>query len=219
MMKSRIVISIAALLASVSALCAFDGDISMETNQNGQTIAVDLVAKGDKVKITPPGGQRMMIMDAGASELTIVSVPDKQYLTRSLEGVPSPETSGKLEKTGETKEILGYPATKVVYTEDSGKKQVHWVTTDLGETALTKMPGSDENLLQQMEEVFGTRQVLPLASVTYGPDGAEMMSMTVTKIEPREVADDEVAPPADFTEMKMPPMPQQMPQRPPQTQP
>ncbi|MEO0796356.1 MAG: DUF4412 domain-containing protein [Verrucomicrobiota bacterium] len=191
-------------LALCSQLFAFDGDITMESVMGGQAVNSTFVAKGAKVKVSPPGGMGTVIIDRSTDDVYILMDAQRMYMKRPMDSLQAPQPDGEITDSGETDEILGYPVRKLVFTEASGNYTEIWATTEIKNEALNNMPGVNQKMLDQIEAVFGTSEILPLKTVTHNKDGVVLNAMTVTAITPREVSDAEVSIPEGYTEFEMP---------------
>ncbi|GHC09181.1 DUF4412 domain-containing protein [Cerasicoccus arenae] len=202
---SRLISSWILLLLGASALSAFDGDIVMETTMGDQSMKTTFVAKGDKLKLAMPEGQGTLILDSKGKTMTIIMDAQKMYMVQPINPEQmGPQPDGEIQDTGETAEIFGMNARKVYFVEPDGKKSEIWATSELQNEALTNMPGMNENMVSQLEQIFGSPHVFPLKMVVFAPDGSTEMTMNVAEIKERDVADAEVTIPADYKEFSMP---------------
>ncbi len=183
---------------------AFEGDIQMEVISDGDTFQMTLTSKGDRMRMTPEGGEGIVIIDVGARKMTVLMNEQKMFLERPLPDVGDKDDPGSVEDTGETKEILGYKVRKVIHTSKKGEVAHIWATTELGSYALSDLPGAKTTIPRGLEKIFGTTDVFPLESTTYDKKGRLTAETRVTAIESRNVSDAELAPPSDFQKMGVP---------------
>lgn len=191
-------------LLSASATYAFDGDIVTKTTVNGQSMESTFTAKGDKMKISMPQGQGAMIINAGDQTMTIIMDAQKKYMIQPMNNEMVSQTEGDIVDTGETAEIFGRKARKLLFTESNGKKSEIWATDELKNEALNNMPGMNDKMIAQIEEIFGSKSVFPLKMRVLLPSGAEEMSMEVTSIVERDVPDSELGVPEGYQKFEMP---------------
>lgn len=200
-MKQILLICLALL---PSYLIAFEGDIHMEVVSDGDTMNMVLTSKGDRMKMTPEGTGGNVIIDVAARKMIILMDEQKMFLERPLPDVGAGQDPGSVEDTGETKEILGYQARKVIHTTRKGEVTHIWATTELGAFALSDMPNAQTTIPKGLEAIFGTTDVFPLESIAYDKKGRVSSETRVVRTEARAVSDAELAPPANYQKMGVP---------------
>lgn len=199
--RMYISIKVAALTMLLSPFSqAFDGDITTRTTMGDQIIISTYVAKGNKMKFDIPQRQTTIVLDASRNQRIVIDHAAKQYFVEVIDPNAPGQPQGKIEDTGETSEILGYPVRKLIFKEDSGQKYEIWATSSIENQALTSMPGMSTSMKEQVKGIFNSTQVFPMKMIVYKPNGKTQMTMEVTAVTERNVADFEITLPRTYEE-------------------
>lgn len=204
------------LLLSPAVLMAasFEGKVTFQmTSGRNQPQDITYNIKNDKLRIDLPGQHGMggMIMDLTKRESTILMDQQRMYMTMAMPDVAAAsnqkakkKADTKLEKTGETETILGYPATKYLATSGNDTTEL-WLAEGLG----TFMSFNQSNPMmggrgrgnapvqQPWERALAGKDLFPLR-VT-GKD----FKLEATAIDKAPVSDALFAPPADYQKFDM----------------
>jgi Domain of unknown function (DUF4412) len=201
--------------ARVSAQKEFEGAVTMNMNMGGM-MSVDIVTltKAGKVRqeLSLMGQNVISIFDASAGTGLMLMPVQKSYMKIDLKGVADQFGSipvPKITATGRKETIVGYTCENYTVEGPNGTTEM-CIATDLGfymGSLNTQSGGLGGNpSLQAHQDVFRKTfkdGFFPL-KLTVSSQGTAM-TMTVTRIEPKPVSDDQFTLdiPAGYTEMKM----------------
>jgi hypothetical protein len=201
----------------------FEGAVTMNMNMGGM-MSVDVVtlSKGNKVRqeMSMMGQDMISIIDGDAGTGLMLMPAMQSYMKMDFKALASQASQAgsvgtpMITPTGTTETVLGHTCENYTVTMPNGAMQngtmQMCVAKDLGfySGSLNASGGTGGNpSMQAYTEVF--RKTFPDGffplKMTVGAEGMSM-TMTVTKIEPKSVSDDQFKQevPAGYTEMKMP---------------
>ncbi len=208
-------LSILLLLLSMIALSGktysqdqFEGKITLNVYEQGNTHPVDFIVKGDKIRLdaNEEGHQAQIIMDRGTKQVMIIMPEQKMYMAMPMPGMKEMENAvedskdSKLVKTGESKEILGHTAYKYVY-KDEDKTGEAWMTDEIGSFKMFDNP-MQKNKPEWQKEI----EDAGLFPLEVSENGQKVME--VTNIEKKSFDESMFEAPSGYQKMDMPTMPQ-----------
>ncbi len=209
-LKGSIMKSIAILLFlwSASAAAQFEGQIDMkmtrgkEGNRNG--VLYSMFVKGDLLAAKAKGGGDEMkagkfIFRGDKKAIWVIDDAKKSCLEIPLteeESSPKGQKKStervKIEKTGKTEKLLGYPCTEWI-TEEDGEVTHIWATSKLGNIydglmkSFAKMnPGREETPMEGWEGELARMKVFPVKILTI-KEADTLETQEVTNIDSRAV--------------------------------
>jgi len=200
-------IIVLAFLQTVYPQDKFEGKVTINVYDEGQTYAMAYYVKGDKIRFdgTEEGQQGQVIIDQAAKQYMVIMPQQKMYMVMQMpdtklnsEKPGKTNDDGKFEKTGETKEILGYTADKWTYTDGDDKGEV-WMTNEIGGFSLFDNPMAEDKAGWQKD--VETAGYFPLEVYENGKKVYE-----VTNIDKKALDESMFQPPAGFQKMDMPMM-------------
>ena len=200
------ILKLLSLTAAAFTAGAFEGEMTMKMTADGESQEMRFITDGTSIALANPdsggmmGGGRM-ILNTESQTMTVVMDEQRMYMIQPLDTMADGESSGpdgKVEDSGETREILGYSCRKVIHTAEDGKVSHLWITTELGLSPMLQLPGAQENMPEGLQEIFGTSNVFPLEGIEFDAEGNELSRLEVTKVEPRKVDPSEVAVPEGY---------------------
>lgn len=219
-MKTKLLSLLAVLVLAPAALVAadFEGKVGFKmTGSGGRAQDIKYAVKAGKfrVEMAGPQGPAAMIMDPAKKEMTMIMDQQRMYMTMALpDAAPAADQSKagegpKLEKTGETEEILGYTGEKYIATDRDQKTEL-WLTDALGAFMGFGNPGGGMggrrgggSSAQAWEKALAGKSLFPLRVVGHDAANKETFRMEVTSIEKQTLADDLFAPPAGYQKLDM----------------
>lgn len=222
---SRWMVGLALASAAMVSAVAFEGRVSLgiKSGRDKEQV-INYAMKEGLVRMEFPSadeGGAVMIMNWAKKEMIMLMVEDEMYMVMPLKTVaqamggkpagPDP----KVEKTGRTETILGYPCEEYRSTE-GGETTEMWVTDQLG----TFMGLSGGNPMEGMmggsgkssptsgweRALKGQTAAFPLRVVNRDAKGREIFRLEVKKIDPGSLPDSLFVPPAGFEKMNLPMM-------------
>lgn len=196
------------LLTLCAALTAepFEGRYAMQFSDGRNDLKSTFWVKGGDIKMEFSGrrgmeGMGQMVLREGSSKILIIIPQQRAYLEMPIPNDPSLAEVEKrtpedmpFEKTGETREILGYTAHQYLLEKDGEKMEI-WATDALG-----AMPFARNQMLQgyaaSMRKVAGLKDFFPLETIVTR-NGKETARMTVTEVVKENLSEKTfMAPPA-----------------------
>jgi hypothetical protein len=199
----------------VSAQKEFEGAVTMNMNTAGMSVDVLTLSKAGKVRqeMSMMGQNMVSIIDASAGTGLVLMPAMQMYMKLDLKALADQAGNHEMPKitpAGTTETIVGHTCENYNLEMQSGT-MVMCVAKDLGfytGSLSTQGPGAGGNAsMQAYMDVFKQTfkdGFFPL-KMTMSAEG-QSMTMTVTRIEPKPVSDDQfkLDIPAGYTEMKMP---------------
>jgi len=186
----------------------FEGKVTFNIFDNGESHAMDYYMKGGKIRFDAKEkeGMGQFIMDPASKQILIVMPEQKMYLQMQMPEAKMDKESGDkmgkadFSKTGETKEILGYTAEKWTYKdgEDQGEA---WLTKDLGSFFWFNNPMMNQENKPQWMKDLNEGGYFPLLVTENGKKVFE-----VTNVEKSSLDASLFEVPADYKKMEMPTM-------------
>lgn len=206
---------------SLSQNSDFEGRVKVNGEHEGTESVVDYFLKGEKLRMEVEQPQEVVLISKG--EDMIVLMPQKKmYLEFPKDQVEQMQRmmgSGQnsdsedlidedmdIEKTGETKDILGRECEQWVY-EDNEKKVETWVASGFGNFMGFKNPMEGGNA-DAWEGLFGDTDLFPMEITQWDKDGNETSKFKVTEMEEESLSDDLFTAPSDYEKMNMMGMPE-----------
>jgi hypothetical protein len=205
------ILVVAALLFSNNshAQKQFEGKVSFNVFDNGETHAMDYYIKGSKIRFdtNEKGEMGQIIMDPASKQFMVILPQQKMYMV-----MPIPESEMKSEtqaemnkdanftKTGETKEILGYKVEKWLYKDGNDQGEA-WMTKDIGSFKIFENPMQVQEEKPQWQKDLEEAGYFPLEVSENGKKVFE-----VTSIEKKSLDESMFEAPPGFQKMDMPNM-------------
>ncbi len=180
----------------------FEGDIVMMVNSPEEGVEQEMIytKQGDKVKMKVEAqGQKMDIIFSGKTMIMVMH-DQKMYMTLDTEDANMEETDTekpKINKTGNTAEILGYTAHEYLI-ETAEEKFGAWMTEGLGKFIGEAFGG--ENQMGMAFEELG-ENAFPLMMELYQEDGSKIKVLEVKELNARTVSDSEFEIPKGYQSM------------------
>ena len=185
----------------------FEGKVTFNVFDEGKSHTMEYYVKGDKIRFdaNEEGHEGHIIMDPSSKQFMIVMPQQKMYMTMQIPDYSSKSGDNgtmdkdvSFDKTGETKEILGYTAEKWVYKskEDQGEA---WMTKDIGGFQMFDNPMQKDK--PQWQQDLASSGYFPLEVYENGKKVYE-----VTNIDKKSLDESMFEAPADYKKMDMPMM-------------
>jgi hypothetical protein len=223
-MKKNIILLLAAILAApLCSAAGFEGTVTMKLTSRRETAPqMTYSIKGPSTRIdltaADKGGRVAMLMDSTKTEMTILMLDQKMFMTQPMLKVAGATSDAagatsdaSIEKTSVTEKILGYDCVKYLSKSKATVTEI-WVTDQLGSFSglgggnpmgggMGKGRGSPPSSEgQAWEKALGGLNVFPLRVVSTEA-GKESFRLEVTSIEKKSLADSMFVPPADFQDL------------------
>ena len=124
--------SILFLLAGTAfAQEAFEGKVIFDVEEDGQQQVMDYYAKDKKFRMDIPDKGGSILFDSQALKMYVLMDEQKMFMESDMLPMSTASGGGSINKTGETKNILGYDCDKFLFTQ-KGMKGEAWMTKELG---------------------------------------------------------------------------------------
>ena len=194
----------------------FEGQVKIDGEQEGSEYVIEYFLKGEKMRVEFQQPKKMVLI-SDEEDMTMLMPENKQYMTfskdqleRMQKMVGNGQMSGpeevfdedmELQKTGETKEILGRECELWVY-EDEEKKVETWATSGYGNfMGFTNPLEGDSG--DAWRGVFGDPDLFPMEMTEWDKDGNETYKFKITRMEEKSLSNDLFTPPSDYEKMNM----------------
>ncbi|MGM0376937.1 MAG: DUF4412 domain-containing protein [Bacteroidota bacterium] len=194
----------------------FEGRVKVNSEHEGNKHVVEYFLKGEKLRMETDQTQKMVVISD--KEDMIVLMPQNQtymeFPKEQVEQMQKMMGNGqksdsknlidedmKLEKTGETKDILGRECEKWVY-EDNDKKVETWAARGFSNFMGFKSPMEGGNP-DAWKGLFGDPDLFPMKMTQWDKDGNETYKFEVTEMEEESLSEDLFAAPSDYEKMNM----------------
>jgi hypothetical protein len=150
---------------------------------------------------TPANPQGVILMDRATMKAQVLLPRQKMYLEVPADKFvknanETPE--GQFEITDETKEILGYTATKVIYTDGNETTEL-WITDELGSFQPLEGPLAGDPPAALLNAFPNGGMPLEIKITDQGPP----TTIKVTTVKAESVPDSKLEIPAGFSPLKM----------------
>jgi hypothetical protein len=197
-----------ALLAApfVSTAADFEGTLTYEVQNNRENQEISFLVKGNRMAVESPANPSgIILIDRETMQAKVLMPRQKMYLEIPASRIvlnADEEAKGTFTVTGETREILGYTAKKVIYEEDGRTGEI-WITDELGTFAPFQGPLGGERPPELINAFPNGGMPLEMRFTENGDN----VVITVTEVTPKEVDDAEVEVPSDYRPLQMSGMP------------
>lgn len=180
------------------AQSAFEGKITF-TGDGADGETVEYLTKDGAIRMNAPDGEQgTMIMKDG--KMIILMPQMNMYMEQPLdvdETITEQDVAeADIQKTGETKDILGYTCEKWVAT-DNGEEAEMWVTDEIGNFFFFDAVKKDAAFTDIFGDSFFPMEIIDGGSVVFKVTAVEEMSLEESLFEV----------PAGYKKMDMPQMP------------
>lgn len=215
-MKHPFRLALCALLLFVTGLTAktFEGTVHMKITTAGEgSHQLSYSIKGTKLRTEIQASDDMSattIMDLTKDEVIMLIPGQPMYMTMSLKGAAAKAAGGeidntKLENTGITETILGYPCTKYIAHSKEGDVEI-WATSELG--AFMGLGGGMGGMMGGPKPKAGWEQALSGKSffplrVKSATGTRKAFTLETTKIEAHSLPDALFTVPAGYQKFDM----------------
>ncbi len=181
------------ILLSVFALGAaaqFEGTIEFRKKTAFDTINYTYYVKGDKVRIDETNGKTgkvegTFLIDLKAGTMTSLSHERKMFIEQKPPAPTKPSGETKVEKTKNTKTILGYKCVEYKVTNATENTIIsHWVASGKFNFFVKMMNvlNRKDKFSTYYQQIKGTEGMFPFYSTMSAMDGKPTEFMEVTKI-------------------------------------
>ena len=204
------------LLVFSSLLLAqgFEGFVKYKLESEGETTYMKYYSKGKDVRMVPEmesmpmqgailfkDGKTYVIMDQ--QKMYMEFNMDKFDMQQSDPSEKAEEGDFKApQKTGETKDILGYTAEKWVFEDDEYTSEV-WVAEGLGDFNMMTSPMGKENMPDWYSDLTNGG-FFPMLVVAKDASGKTVGKMEVVEINEESLSSDMFEIPSSYQKMSMP---------------
>ncbi len=194
----------------------FEGQVKINGEQEGTEYEIEYLLKGEKMRMEVQQPKKMVLI-SDEEDMIMLMPENKQYMTfpkdqleRMQQMIGSGQTSGteelidedmELQKTGETKEVLGRDCELWVY-EDEDKKVETWVTSGFRNFMGFTSPLEGGNA-DAWTGLFGNPDLFPMEMTQWDKDGNEMSKFRITRMEEKSLSNDLFTPPSDYGKMNI----------------
>ncbi len=198
---------IAAYSNLVQAQDEFEGKVTINVFDGDQAHTMEYYVKGSKIRFdaNEEGHEGHVIMDPSNKQFLVVMPQQKMYMSMQIPDYSSNSGDNSsmdkdvsFEKTGETKQILGYTAEKWTYKSKDDQGEA-WMTKDIGGFKMFDNPMQKNK--PQWQKDLATSGYFPLEVYENGKKVYE-----VTNIDKKSLDESMFEAPVGFKKMDMPMM-------------
>ena len=193
-----------ALTLGTASLSAglFEGTLTYEVKSGNDVQEVSFLVKGNRMAIETPANPRgLVLLNRETMKAQVLMPQQKMYIEvpadKFVKNANQKET-GQFEVTDETREILGYTAKKVIYT-DGGETSELWITDELGSFQPLEGPLSGETPAELLNAF--PNGGMPLVIKTSGK--GRPTEIVVTSIKAENVADSDLEVPSGYRPLNL----------------
>jgi hypothetical protein len=187
------------LLAGISfAQSSFEGKVIFDVTEKGKQHVIDYYAKDKIFKMEIPGKGGSVIFDSQKFKMYVIMDEQKMYMENSM--MPTTTAAGgKVSKTGETKNILGYDCEKFLF-EQKRMKGKAWMTKELG--AFMFFMDSQQEMPDWQSKVLDAGH-FPLQVTQYDKNGNVTSVFKVKEVTPMKLSSDLFVVPSSYKKMDL----------------
>jgi hypothetical protein len=190
----------------------FEGVVKMKIESEGESVIMDYMVKGDKIRIELPdqSEQASMVMNLADRKMLIIMHEEKMYMEHRIPEFSDNETAeendGDITITNETKNIHGFTATKWIVKNENGDVTEAWITNELGSFFAMDNPMAQGKRKSKWESKLAGGGFFPLLVVTKDSKGKEKERMEIVTVDKRKLNESDFNPPAGYQKLEMPGM-------------
>lgn len=191
----------------------FEGWIHSVIKDGKNEVALSYAIKDQRMRVEMPaekgGPMAAAILNTAKQEMTIVMAEEKMAMVMPLKQAVGKaekeieQANATWEKTGETKDILGYSCTKYIGTNNGERYEV-WATDELGRFV---GPGALNPMQRKKaggwEQMLAGQNFFPLEMTGYDRKGKTSFTLTTKKVERKSLADSLFTVPEGYQTMNM----------------
>ena len=177
------------------------GNLRMEMGENAEAV---FIKNEDKSIVLMP--EEKMYMDLDNSLFS--KIPGMAGMNNEDDDEAEDEEEFDIEKykTGKTKTIQGYECHQWIISDEDDDEEIEaWVTDELGNFMFMQSPMGG-GYSPGWSSSIKNRGFFPMLVITRDEDGEENSRFEATEVKKESLSDKLFAPPADFSEMKIPGM-------------
>lgn len=220
-MMKRVLANVLVLLCMAvvqsTAATPFEGKVVYNVTTQGESMDMTIYAKGKKSKmeLATQAQNMSVIMDWDEQKMYMVMDEQKMVMRMSMDAAEGVEkkaakkgkhTGNKLEKTGKTKDILGYSCEQWIAHGDNGELVEFWGSTEAGAFSgfMGRGPMTGKLDLPDMEEFAEMKEMFPMMVLVKDKSGKEVIRMEATAIAKTSIDASMFAVPTGYHVMEMP---------------
>lgn len=191
----------------------FEGTITMSIKEGRQAAQqITYATKAGKLRVSindETMGEMNSIIDIAGGKILILMAAQNMYMEMPIGGqvqtaiderVPS---SGRMKRSDETAEILGYTCHKYTFDEPDGPVEI-WATDQLGQfVAMPKGNPMKPAPATESWDQFIQGDFFPMRIISTNSRGKERMRWEVSKVTPQKLSSDLFSVPAGFRKFDM----------------
>jgi hypothetical protein len=200
MKKFNIVLAlIIFLLAGITfAQEAFEGKVIFEVQEEDNKQVMDYYAKDKRFRMDMPEEGGSIVFDSQALKMYVIMDEQKMYMESQMMPL-SMGGAGSVNKTGDTKTILGYDCEKFVFEQEDLKGEA-WMTKELG--AFMFFMESQQEMPAWQSEVLDAGY-FPLQVTQFNKRENSQSVYNVIEVTPMELSSDLFVPPANYQKLDL----------------
>jgi len=182
------------LITGISfAQSSFEGKVKFDVEEDGKRQVMDYYAKDKKFRMEIPDNGGTIIFDSNKLKMYVIMDEQKMYMETTMMPL-SMGGAGSVNKTGETKTILGYDCEKFIFDQEDLKGEA-WMTNELG--AFMFFMESQQEMPGWQSEVLDAGY-FPLFVTQYNKRNDSKSVYNVTEVTPMELSSDLFEAPSSY---------------------
>lgn len=208
---SLIFVSLLLFTAPLHAAELFEGIVTFKMGALGKETEMKYFMRDSKMRMEiemAPGMKSIGIADYENQKMYMLVPQARMYSEIPIdnEAIKSEAAkdmkSAEIIETGETEEILGYTAEKLVSKKGDEKTEI-WIAKNFGDFHQADLSRDNPTLLA-LQKKFQAEKAFPFKIISYSADGKEMFRMQVTNVEKKPLAKELFTVPSDFKKLDLP---------------
>jgi len=198
MLNKIVVIIVFLFIAENFAQDTFEGKVIFNVQEDGKTYVMDYYAKDKKYRMENPDKGGTIIFDNNKLMMYVLMDKEKIYIESQMMPL-SMGGAGSVNKTGETKTILGHECEKFVFEQEDLSGEA-WMTKDLG--AFMFFMESQQDMPSWQQEIVDAGY-FPLQVTQHSKRENKTSVYNVTEVTPMELNDDLFVVPPSYEKLDM----------------
>jgi len=182
----------------VLAQSSFEGKVVFDVKEEGKQRVIEYYSKDKKYRMEIPEKEGSILFDSQEFKMYVLLDEKKMYMETSMMPL-STGSGGSIEKTGETKNILGYDCEKFLFLQKDVRGEA-WMTKELG--AFMFFMDSQQGMPDWQSKVPDAGY-FPLHITEYDEDGNVESIFNVKKVTPMELSMDLFEIPASYKKIDL----------------
>jgi hypothetical protein len=176
----------------------FEGKVKFDVQEDGNKQVMDYYAKEKKYRMEMPDKGGTILFDSNKLMMYVLMDKEKMYMESQMMPM-SMSGAGKVNKTGETKTILGHECEKFVFEQEDLSGEA-WMTKDLG--AFMFFMESQQDMPSWQSEIIDAGY-FPLQVTQYSKRENKKSVYNEIEVTPMDLSDDLFVVPPSYEKLDL----------------